>query len=180
MESENAKQFLQYGNTILRPLEPEDIDLLYRWENDMAIWEVSNTRAPFSRYILAEYIKQSGKDIYETKQLRLVVETREGKPAGAIDLFDFDPYHQRAGVGILIHDSGDKRQGLASDALAALEQYSLYFLGLKQLWASVASDNTHSLRLFEKAGYLQTGVKKSWLKTTDGWKDEVMLQKFLA
>jgi diamine N-acetyltransferase len=175
-----VKQLPEQGNIILRPLEPEDIDLLYQWENDMEIWEISNTRAPFSRYILAEYIKQSGKDIYETKQLRLIIETREGKPAGAIDLFDFDPYHQRAGVGILIHNTGDRRQGFASDALAALENYSLHFLGMKQLWANIASDNAHSLRLFEKAGFTQVGIKKSWLKTVEGWKDEILFQKLLA
>lgn len=40
----------------LRALEPEDLELLYRWENDPELWEVGNTLAPYSRYILKEYI----------------------------------------------------------------------------------------------------------------------------
>lgn len=174
------EQLLHHGNIILRPPEPDDIDLLYQWENDMEIWEVSNSRTPFSKYILAEYIKNSGKDIYETKQLRLIIESPGKRPVGAIDLFDFEPYHQRAGVGILIHRAEDRRRGYATDALAALENYSLHFLGLKQLYANIAADNTHSIRLFEKAGFTRTGTKKSWLKTAAGWKDELLYQKLLA
>ena len=175
------KQLLQHGKIILRPLEPGDIDLLYQWENNMEIWEVSNTRTPFSKYILAAYIKNSRKDIYETKQLRLIIENQERRPVGVVDLFDFDPYHQRAGVGILIHNIEDRRRGFASNALAAMENYSIRFLGLKQLFANIAVDNIHSLRLFEKAGFIKAGVKKNWLKTPEGgWKDEILFQKLLT
>jgi len=44
---------ITHGKITLRPLEPEDIELLYAWENDMELWEMSNTKTPFSRYILA-------------------------------------------------------------------------------------------------------------------------------
>jgi RimJ/RimL family protein N-acetyltransferase len=91
------KKTLVFGKIRLRPLEPEDIDILYEWENNMEIWEAGNTKTPFSRYILAQYIKESGKDIYEQKQLRLIIQTETGEPVGAVDLFDFDPYHLRAG-----------------------------------------------------------------------------------
>ncbi|MDD4426058.1 MAG: GNAT family N-acetyltransferase, partial [Mariniphaga sp.] len=139
------KQPLNHEKIRLRPLEPEDIDLLYRWENNREIWEVSNTHTPFSKYILAAYIQNSGKDIYETKQLRLIIETLEHKPVGAIDLFEFDPYHQRAGLGILIHQPEDRKQGYATDAPAGMENHAVRFLGLKQLYANIAEDNTNSI-----------------------------------
>lgn len=176
---QDMKQLLQYGKILLRPLEPEDIDLLYHWENDMRVWEVSNTHTPFSKYILKEYILNSVKDIYETKQLRLIIENWEKCAVGVVDLFDFDPYHQRAGVGILIHDIEDRNRGFASDALEALTEYVVNSLGLKQLYANIAADNTNSIRLFKNAGFVQAGVKKSWLKTATGWKDEILFQKIL-
>ena len=83
----------------LRALEPEDVDILYRWENDIDVWKVSNTIAPFSKYILRQFIENQKYDIYETKQLRLIIEALETqKPVGTIDLFDIDPYNLRAGV----------------------------------------------------------------------------------
>ena len=174
------KSFLQYGKIALRPLEPEDIELLYTWENDMEIWEMSNTKVPFSRFMLAEYIKNSHKDIYETKQLRLIIQNVENLPVGAVDLFDFEPYHQRAGVGILIHKTEDRNQGYATDSLKALFGYSLNVLGLKQLYANISEDNHQSLALFEKAGFVKAGTKTNWLKTPAGWKDELFYQKVLV
>lgn len=174
------ESLLSYGNIVLRALEPDDVEMLYNWENNMEIWELSNTKTPFSKYVLAKYIQESARDIYETRQLRLIIETRDHVPVGAIDLFEFEPYHQRAGVGILIHKTEHRHKGYATDALAALSNYALEVLGLKQLYANIAADNPISINLFEKAGFQQSGLKKNWLKTFTGWKDEVLLQKMLA
>ncbi|TKG89038.1 N-acetyltransferase [Puteibacter caeruleilacunae] len=163
----------------LRPLEPEDIHALYQWENDSSIWNVSNTMAPFSRYILTEYIKNSGADIFETKQLRLIIANHDGEPLGAIDLFDFDPYHLRAGLGILIYQKEDRKNGYASEAINMMKEYAQKVLGLHQLYANVTVDNTASVGLFEKCGFETIGTKKDWIKTYEGWKDEHLMQVML-
>jgi len=170
----------KYGKIKLRPLEPDDIDLLYKWENNIEIWQVSNTKTPFSKHILAQYLKEAAKDIYETRQLRLIIQNEKQKPVGAIDLFDFDPYHLRAGVGILIHNKIDRNQGYATDALKALSNYSYEILGLNQLFANITTDNLKSIQLFEKAGFKKVGIKKDWIKTVSGWKDEAIFQKMLG
>lgn len=171
---------LKYGKISLRPLEPDDVELLYTWENNMEIWEISNTKSPFSKHILSQYIVNSAKDIYETKQLRLIIQNEKSEPVGAVDLFDFEPYHLRAGVGILIHNKNNRNKGYASDALTALSVYSLSVLGLKQLYANIAADNSQSIYLFEKCGFKKSGTKKDWLKSVDGWKDEYLYQKILC
>ncbi len=167
---------LEYGKVRLRPLEPEDLEILYDWENDLQIWRVSNTLAPFSRYVLKQYIQESHRDIFESKQLRLIIEDLGQKAVGAVDLFDFDPYHQRAGIGILIYSKKDRGKGLASDAIKLMADYSREFLGLHQVYANITADNTASIQLFEKAGFIKTGTKKDWRKTSDGWMDEVIYQ----
>lgn len=176
----HLENYLTYGNISLRPLEPEDIDLLYQWENNMEIWEVSNTKTPYSRHILAQYLQDSAKDIYELKQLRLIIQNEHSDPVGAVDLFDFEPYHLRAGVGILVYNPANRKHGYATSALQALSDYTLHTLGLKQLYANIASDNTESIQLFEKLGFKQAGIKKDWLKIPGGWKDEILFQKMLA
>ncbi len=170
---------LTYGKISLRPLETDDIELLYQWENNMEIWNVSNTKTPYSKYILAEYLKESAKDIYETKQLRLIIQNKDLVPVGVLDLFDFEPYHMRAGIGILIHQAKNRHHGYATDTLNAIFGYAHEVLGLKQLYANIAAGNEMSIHLFEKTGFEKTGTKKSWLKTTDGWEDEILLQKML-
>ncbi len=171
------KEYLKNDKVALRALEPEDIDILFGWENDEEIWEVSNTLAPFSKYILALYIKNSDKDIYESKQLRLMIDDSKGNTVGAIDLFDFDPYHQRAGIGILIHDRTERSKGYASAVLQLMIAYCFDKLSLHQLFANIAKENEISLKLFANAGFEIIGTKREWLRRGHQWEDELLLQR---
>lgn len=170
---------LQFGKVRFRALEPEDLDLLFEWENDTSIWEVSNSFEPFSRYMLARYIKESRRDIFESKQLRMIIETLEGEAVGAIDLFEFDPFNLRAGVGILIHDEQHRKLGYAADALTLICQYATDFLRLHQLYANIGEDNPASITLFTKNGFELCGTKKDWRNTSEGFRAELMFQKIL-
>ena len=163
--------------TRLRALEAEDVDLLYVWEKDPAVWGVSGTLAPFSRHTLRRFLDEQRFDLYAARQLRLVVETLDGRAVGLVDLFEFEPVDLRAGIGILIHGAGDRGRGFASDALDVLCRYARQVLGLHQLWCSVAPDNAASLTLFRRAGFVECGRKREWRRTPDGWADELLLQK---
>jgi len=166
---------------ILRALEPGDVDVLYRWENDPEIWHVSNTYTPYSKYILEKYIENSQLDIYQVKQLRLMIDLLNGstqvlRSIGTIDLFDFDPYHNRAGVGILIGDKSDRKKGYASQALTKFLDYGFRTLQLHQLYCNVTAGNKDSLQLFKNCGFIVTGKKKDWVKTPGKFMDEYLLQ----
>ncbi len=165
----------------LRALEPSDVELLYKWENDQHIWRVSNTIVPFSKYILNKYIENSHLDIYQTRQLRLMIELHgQGPdnrvPIGTVDLFDFDPYHNRAGIGILIADEKYRGKGYASMALTTLLDYTFNTLQLHQVYCNVLMENQPSLTLFKNHGFEIIGNKKEWIKTPKMYLDEYILQ----
>ena len=165
---------------ILRAVEPEDLELLYEWENDRAVWHVSNTLVPFSRYQLKQYIEADPSNIHAHRQLRMMIDCREtGKTVGSIDLFDYDPIHRRAGIGILIASPADRRQGYAHEAVLQLLEYSRRMLYLHQLYCNIAVSNTASIQLFHKVGFEITGIRNEWLRTETGWEDEVFMQMFL-
>jgi diamine N-acetyltransferase len=163
----------------LRAVELDDATRLYQWENDMQLWRVSNTLTPFSRYQMEQYVKSAQTDIYQTGQLRLMIDLVKDQTVpetvGIIDLFDFDAYHQRAGVGVMIHESR-REQGVASSALSLLIQYAFGVLGLHQIYCNIQASNAVSLKLFTSAGFQLIGVKKDWVRTGDGFEDELMLQ----
>ncbi len=160
----------------LRAIEPEDLNFLHTIENNELFWEVSHTQTPFSRYVLKQYLESAHLDIYETKQLRLVIEEKENKePVGMIDLFDFNPQHKRAGIGILIHPYYQNK-GYASEALSLLINYSFSYLNLHQLYANITSDNGKSLALFKKHNFKKVGLKKDWILSNRKFKDEILFQ----
>lgn len=147
----------------LRPLEPEDLQFLYDSENDEINWKVSGTQVPYSKFILKNYIENSHQDIYEAKQLRLVIEDKQTKETvGMIDLFDFEPLHKRAGIGILVLKQFQNK-GFASEAIQLLISYAFYTLNLHQLFANITTDNKNSIRLFEKFNFHLIGIKKDWI-----------------
>ena len=161
----------------LRALEPEDVETLYLWENDTAVWGVSHTLLPFSRHILRQFIEEQSKDIYQTGQTRFVMEAREDNRAiGVIDLFDFDPYHLRAGIGILVYEKADRRKGYAVEALKLLVRYGFEILRLHQLYGNIPASNEASLRLFEGCEFVRCGQKRDWLRLESGWEDEYTYQ----
>jgi diamine N-acetyltransferase len=160
----------------LRALEPEDLDFLYQIENNESFWQVSHTNTPFSKYILKQYLENAHLDIFEAKQLRLLIEEKlTRKQLGMIDLFDFNPIHKRAGIGILIHPKFQKN-GFASEALSNLISYCFSHLNLHQLYANISSDNTKSISLFTKHHFKEAGIKKDWNLLNGKFTDEVLFQ----
>lgn len=166
----------------LRALEPEDIEPLMSWENNPEFWHLSTTLAPFSKYALKQYIQLARHDIYTAKQLRLmVVDANSYVPIGTIDLYEYDPFHRRAGIGILIADKENRSKGYGKDALLTVMRYAKEVLQLHQLFAQIGADNVASKSLFEGVGFIQTGVRKEWRNIGDGkFMDELFYQFLLT
>ncbi len=171
------KNIFQHENIYLRALEADDLEKLYKWENDTEYWNVSNTLTPFSKFTLSKFIESSSQDIFESKQQRFMIVLKETDEAiGAIDLFDFDPFHLRAGVGIILGEKKFRKKGLAREALEVIISYAGKTLLLKQLYCNITEDNEDSLKLFIEKSFVITGQKRDWVKTGKGWLTEYFLQ----
>lgn len=167
---------LKGEHIFLRALEPEDLEFIHEIENDESIWEISNTETPYSKYLIKQYIEESHKDIYQVKQLRLVISNYENKPLGMIDLFDFDFKNKRAGIGILIKDEKDRKNGIGNEALALLINYCFTHLNLHQLFCNISEENEASIKLFKKQGFCEVGLKKDWSLVNGAYKNEYLYQ----
>jgi diamine N-acetyltransferase len=166
---------LEGENIKLRALEPEDLDLFYQWENDSTIWKISQTYTPFSKHILSRYLENAHQDIFTAKQLRLIIE-KDGVSIGTIELFDFEPIHMRAGLGIWIVQESDRRKGYAKEALRLMIEYAFFKLQLNQLYCNISASNQPSINLFSSLDFMLIGAKKKWNKSPNGWEDELMFQ----
>lgn len=163
---------------ILRALEPEDIDDVYRWENNPEVWDCSAVHVPFSRHALTQYIMDCGQiDIYSAKQLRLMAQDGENT-VGCVDLFDYDPYHRRAGLGMLI-DRQFRGMGYGRPIVEALECFARKNLQLHQLYCDISVENTPCLKLFDNCGFERQGIRKDWTYQDGRWVDAVLFAKIL-
>jgi diamine N-acetyltransferase len=171
--------YLKGEHIYLRSLEPEDLDFVYEIENDQSVWEISNTITPYSKFLIKQYLKNAHKDIFEVKQLRLVICNSEDFAVGLIDLFDFDFKNKRAGIGLLIKDEIHRQKGFSKEALKLLIEYASDYLDLHQLYCNISEDNTMSLKLFKNHGFEIVGLKKDWNLIKGLFKSEYLLQRIL-
>ncbi|MCC3157693.1 GNAT family N-acetyltransferase [Hymenobacter sp. 15J16-1T3B] len=168
---------LRGHSVYLRALEADDLAFLYEIENDPSVWGLaSDTLTPISHYSLERYLVAAAADFYEVRQLRLVICARADDAAvGTVDLFNFEPHHRRAAVGIMVLQNR-RRAGYAAEALRLTLQYARRTLHLHQVYCTVAASNRASLRLFRGAGFRRVGVRHQWLSTDEGWEDAVEMQ----
>lgn len=167
--------FAQDENLIIRAAEPRDASLIYRWENDREIWRVSETYMPYSLYQIEEFLLNNS-DLFSARQIRFIIERKEDRQnIGCIDIYDFDPIHLRAGIGILLQKEF-RKQGYAQEALQLLLDYCFNILMLKQVYCLIDVLNTDSINLFTKIGFEQCGYRKEWIRTPNGFIDEIELQ----
>lgn len=170
-------EFLKNDTLHLRALEPEDLEALYKWENDTDVWRYGSAMSPYSKYVLRQYIVDAQTDIFESKQLRFMISlNQENSRIGTIDLYDFDPLNSRCGVGIYI-DPEYRKEGFAKQALILLQKYVFNFFNINQLYAFIPTSNKASQKLFKSTGFSKSGILQQWIADDKGYEDVIIMQK---
>ena len=161
----------------LRAIEPEDLDLLYRIENDVNLWNVGITNVPYSRYALHDYIANASGDIYTDHQVRMIIENEKNEVVGIADIVNFDPGNRKAEIGLVI-EQPFRGRGYGFSVMKELEKYALDVLHLHQLYAVIDARNKTCLQLFRQLGYRESNSLKDWLFDGREYHDAVMMQTF--
>ena len=164
-------------NIQLRAIEPEDLDFLYRIENDVKLWNVGITNVPYSRYALHDYVANASGDIYTDHQVRLIIENEQNEVVGIADVVNFDPGNRRAEIGLVI-EQAFRGQGYGYSAMQALARYALNVLHLHQLYAVIEASNETCLQLFRHLGYQESSCLKDWLFDGREYHDAIVMQTF--
>ena len=168
--------FIQNDIIALRCAEPEDAQLIYRWENDRTVWRVSGTMVPYTLFHIEQFLLNNN-DLTSQKQLRLMIDLCDTKESiGCIDIYDYDAFNGRAGLGILI-DKEYRQQGYAKAALALCIDYLFHDLLLHQVYCSIDETNVESQQLFVGQEFELVGRRKEWLKTAEGFLDVCEYQR---
>ncbi len=169
--------FIKNNHISLRALERGDLEYLYQLENKESARQFGDDLMPHSKYVLKSFIRDAHKDIYESRQLRLVIEHNEDcEPIGMIDLFNFAPHHKRAEVGVWI-DEQYREQNFAAEALSSLCDYAFDTLLIHQLFCHISENNKKSIELFQKSGFSTSGMLKDWIYDNYNHSNVLILQK---
>ncbi|MGM9804225.1 MAG: GNAT family N-acetyltransferase [Muribaculaceae bacterium] len=171
-------EFFRDGDIELRAIEPEDFEILYKWENEIDAWVSGSLSAPVSKYLLWEYLQHYCADIYKTQEVRMMI-LQAGEPVGVIDVFNFDTLNARAEVGVFV-DAIHRAQGVGERAVnIAVEKYAFGRLRLHQVYCTVRSSNQAAKQLFRSVGFGHENLLRSWIADgKGGFEDAVMMHRF--
>jgi len=123
-----------------------------KWENDTENWEFGDTKTPFTKEEIIDFVNNS-QNLKVNTQLRLMVCLKDNTTIGCVDFFEFDEQNNSAGVGILIGEKEYRKHGYANQALSLLKASAKDEYQLTKLFCNIAPDNKASIRLFEKNGF---------------------------
>ena len=156
-------------------LEPEDLELLYRIENDVELWNVGTTNVPYSRYTLHQYIASATGDIYTDHQVRMMIENEAKEVVGIVDVVNFDAANRKAELGLIIEEPF-RHAGYAQSAIEKISEYAVSVWHLHQLFATIDVHNEACIRLFRKLGFVESARLKDWLFDGRNYHDAVVMQ----
>jgi diamine N-acetyltransferase len=167
---------------IFKAVEPSDVSTLLEWENNPDIWSISETIEPLSKYKLDTYIKQTlNFDVFGLRQQRLMIhrilnsDLDLTEPIGTIDLFEFNPIHKHAGVGIMLLKDY-QNQGVGKIALKQFLSYCFEKLQLHSVYANVSETNINSIKFFESCGFTKVAEYKEFLYENEKYVSQITFQ----
>lgn len=95
----------------------------------------------------------------EKNNIRLIIETYDGKAIGLTGLWDIDWHNRNALTAIKLKSEGIEGKGYGRDAIMAMNAFSFFDVGLHRLWGTIIDYNIPSFKVYvEKSGWKTEGL----------------------
>ncbi len=133
-------------------------------------WEATSPVPPQARSRFRQLVRHYDKEGREGRMQPFVIEVN-GRLAGQMHLFGIGWGALRggsAGYWVARHMAG---RGIAPLCLAGLVDHAIYGLGLHRVEVNIRPENAASLRVVEKLGFRDEGVRVGYLHIDGGWRD---------
>jgi len=144
----------------LRALEESDIDEILRFHNTLELRRFIGPPLGRSRKYMEDWLRKvTAHDPWRDGQLYLAIEDKKTSEfLGIASIADVMFPHNRAEVGISIHNPKNRGKGFGTDALLVLLGIGFNILGLNSIYLDTMEDNERSIHIYEKIGFKRVGL----------------------
>ena len=157
----------------LRPITVEDTDDVLRWRNAPHVVKNFIYRKPITREEHLAWLEQK---VFVGKVVQFIIcDKKTDQPLGSVYIQNIEEEHRKAEEGIFIGEAEGFGRGIGSEAAKLMVEYAFHTLQLHKLSARVLSFNTASIRMHEKAGYVQESYLHDELFLDGRFEDLVFL-----
>lgn len=161
------------GNVALRPVRPDDLPLLRRWQTDPRIMTGWGMPQPlrahnaFEHQIVGEFTRFESAAVF-------IIEG-DGEPVGRIDFSDFDPRHRSAELAIYIGEVDAQGKGYAGNAIKAISTYLIRQRGVHRIELNVLEWNQRAHDLYLRLGFRDEGLLRDHMYFDGVWHSEYQM-----
>ena len=158
---------------VLRALEPEDADALWRWHNDPVVMRWMHDPYPSSLAQVRKELAERAPDGHAS--LTLMVEDGAGRTIGIVALHGAEPESGAAKLDIYLGEKNSWGQGFATDVMRTVCRYGFDKMRLHRIELSVADGNDAARRVYDKVGFVVEGRRREAFWRDGAWSDETVM-----
>ncbi len=166
---EAAPTWLVGDKVRLRPIEPDDVEMLQRWINTGHARDFILTRLPMSLEAERDWAANAA---VNPNTPCYVIQTLDGTDIGTTSL---KIEGSRAMLGIAIHEERYWNRGLGTDAVRTLVDGAFRARALVRIELTVLPENARAIRCYERAGFAREGVLRRHIYQNGAYVDVVLM-----
>lgn len=160
----------------LRPLETEDVFVLFKWFNDERVLENLGPDNMFFATSLEEEKLAVDNMLRDGHAQYLIVHNLEDNlPVGIVGLANLDERNASAELRVVIGEVGAWDKGKGSDAIQVMLDHAFNVRNLHRVWLRVMEYNKRALRCYEKCGFVVEGRCRHDLYHEGAWRDALRM-----
>lgn len=143
---------------MIRALEADDLEHVWRWQNDMAVMEQMWIDPTSLKALEREYEEEMGD---QGRKRFIIAEAETGRPIGLTWYYSLRPNHS-AEVGLYIGEPELHGCGCGTDAMMTFLDFLFDVKNLHRVGLSVSADNARAIASYEKCGFQREGVTRDF------------------
>jgi RimJ/RimL family protein N-acetyltransferase len=165
------------GRVVLRPWRVADLALIELASRDPSITVGTSVPARYSEAAGDAWLaRQHAQREQRTGISMAIADARTGQALGYVGVSGLVWRHLRGSLGYWVGEA-QRRNGVASAAVALLVPWVFRELGLVRVEAVVDVDNHASQRVLERNGFQSEGVLRSYYEMRGAWRDMVLFAR---
>ncbi len=162
-------KFLEGDKVYLRPVEDQDMDLVYAGKNSEAVRETLFLFSPMT----LDQVRQEMTAWCNSKEIALFTICRQSDQAavGQTAFVRIDHVSRAAVFYIAIYDPAFWSQGYGGQATQLMVQYGFDVLNLNRIQLHVCCENEHGVKAYQRAGFQIEGTLRQAMYHHDRYSD---------
>lgn len=155
----NKNFFLRGERVFFRPIQTEDVLLIYQWFNDpITTYFMFTGQKPETLDQIKKLVEDRVQSEHNT--IFIVVNKNTNEAIGLVGLYEINYTARKAEMRIIIGNENFRGRGYGTEITELITYYGFDRLNLNRIYLGVTDENIGGINAYKRAGYVYEGTLK--------------------